>query len=64
MPMTRLRRLAQPLVVPLKIATLVVVFVRFRGTWVGASVVLGMGLLLFGVDRSVRRWVARLAGGK
>lgn len=44
----------------LKWAALIVVFVRFHGSWLGLSVVSLMGLLLFRVDRSVVRWVDEL----
>jgi hypothetical protein len=60
----RLKSLLRPLATPLKIALLAVVFMRFRATWIGATVVLGMGILLFGLDRTVRRWAARALGGK
>ena len=53
----------RPLAVPLKVAVLAVVLVRFHGSWVGATVVAGMAFLLFGVDRTLRRWVASVAGG-
>jgi hypothetical protein len=56
-------RLVRPLAVPLKVAVLAVVLVRFHGSWVGATVVAGMAFLLFGVDRALGRWVTRIAGG-
>ena len=62
--MSRLRTALRPLATPLKIALLAVVFMRFHGTWIGATVGLGMGILLFGLDRTVRRWAARALGGK
>ena len=52
----------RPLAVPLKVAVLAVVLVRFHGSWVGATVVAGMAFLLFGVDRALGRWVTRIAG--
>jgi hypothetical protein len=61
---TRLKTVLRPLATPLKIVLLAVVLMRFRATWVGATVVLGMGILLFGLDRTVRRWAARTLGGK
>ena len=62
--MNRLKTALRPLATPLKIVLLAVVFMRFHGTWIGATVVLGMGILLFGLDRTVRRWAARALGGK
>jgi len=58
-----LGRIARPLALPLKVAVLVVVLVRFHGSWVGAAVVAGMAFLLFGVDRAIGRWAARVVGG-
>jgi hypothetical protein len=51
------------LAVPLKSAFLFVVFAKFHATWIGATVVLCVGLLLFGADRAVRRWAGRLLAG-
>ncbi len=62
--MSRLKTALRPLATPLKIALLAVVFMRFHASWIGATVVLGMGVLLFGLDRTVRRWAARALGGK
>ena len=62
--MSRLRTALRPLATPLKIALLAVVFMRFHATWIGATVVLGMGILLFGLDRTVQRWAVRALGGK
>jgi hypothetical protein len=61
---SRLKAALRPLATPLKIVLLAVVFMRFHATWIGATVVLGMGILLFGLDRTVRRWAARALGGK
>jgi hypothetical protein len=58
-----LGRLVRPLAVPLKVAVLVVVLFRFHGSWVGLMVVASIAFLLFGVDRTLRRWVASVAGG-
>lgn len=54
----------RPLVVPLKIAVLALVFVRFRGSFVGLAVVLGMAALWFGTDRAVLRWVDARLGAR
>ena len=58
-----MRALARPLATPLKVALLTLVFLRFHGSWIGVAVVLGMGLLLFGVDRSARRGFRRALRG-
>jgi hypothetical protein len=57
-----LERAVRSLAVPLKVALLVIVLFRFHGTWIGATVVLAMAFLLFGVDRSLRRWAGRALG--
>ena len=40
----------------LKWLALAFVFIRFHGTWVGLTVVVLMGILLFRVDRAVWRF--------
>jgi hypothetical protein len=59
---SRRRRLARSLVVPLKSAVLVLVFFRFHGSWIGATVALAMAFLLFGVDRLLLRLAGRALG--
>jgi hypothetical protein len=58
----RVRRLLAPLATPLKLAALALVLVRFHGSWIGLTVALALAALLFGVDRSVRRWGRRAIG--
>jgi len=57
-----LERVVRSLAAPLKVALLVLVLFRFHGTWIGATVVLALAFLLFGVDRSLGRLAARALG--
>ncbi|GAC1312546.1 MAG: hypothetical protein NVSMB19_26770 [Vulcanimicrobiaceae bacterium] len=57
-----LKTLVATLVTTAKLAVLFVVFLRFHASWVGLSVVLGMAILLFRLDRAAVRWAANLTG--
>jgi hypothetical protein len=56
------KAVVETLVMAAKVAILGLVFVRFHASWVGLSVVLGMAILLFRLDRAIVRWVASAAG--
>jgi len=56
------KSLARGLGLTLKLAVLGVVFVRFHASWVGLSVVVGMAILLFRLDRAALRWAASAVG--
>lgn len=56
------KAVVETLVMAAKVAILGFVFVRFHASWIGLSVVLGMAILLFRLDRAIVRWAASAAG--
>lgn len=54
----------QLIVMTMKFALLFFVLIRFRASWIGLCVVLGMAILLFRLDRSFVRWAAGLTGAR
>lgn len=59
-----MRALVELAVMAMKFVVLFVVLFRFHASWVGVSVVLGMAILLFRLDRSFVRWAMGLTGAR